>query len=137
VSAKVPPALHAALTRRGSCATAANVYGGKGVSRAVKNVNTIIAKAIVGMDTGELKKIDEKMAALDGTKNKSKLGANAILSVSLAVARAGAAASRVPLYKHLRKLYQFKENKWRLPVPAMNILKARPTRDSDCPFRNL
>ncbi|MFA5061804.1 MAG: phosphopyruvate hydratase [Patescibacteria group bacterium] len=97
-------------------------YDGKGVLKAVKNVNTIIAKAVVGMEVENIQAIDQKMITVDGTKNKSKLGANAILSVSLAVARAGAIASKMPLYKYLRKVYQIKEKGFRMPVPTMNIL---------------
>ena len=73
---------------------------GKGVSKAVHNVNEIIAPAIIGMNAENQTEIDEKMLALDGTPNKDKLGANAILSVSLAVARAAANAKKIPLYKY-------------------------------------
>jgi enolase len=97
-------------------------YGGKGVLRAVKNVNTIISKSIVGMEAGEMEKIDVKMLALDGTKNKSKLGANAILAVSLAVARAGAMSASLPLYKYIRQVYKIDEKKYRMPVLGMNII---------------
>jgi enolase len=97
-------------------------YGGKGVLQAVKNVNTIIAKAIVGMDPSDVKAVDLKMVRIDGTKNKSRLGANAILSVSLATARAGAKNNRMPLYKFIRRAYAIKEKGWRMPVPTMNIL---------------
>lgn len=97
-------------------------YGGKGVLRAVKNVNTIIAKSIVGMEVGEIEKIDAKMLALDGTKNKSKLGANAILAVSLSVARAGAMSVKLPLYKYIRQVYKIDEKNFRLPVLGMNII---------------
>lgn len=96
-------------------------YGGKGVLKAVKNVIKIIAPAIKG-DELDLKKIDEKMIRLDGKKDKSRLGANAILAVSLAAARAGAAAKNIPLYKYIRSEYELKENGFRLPVPMMNIL---------------
>lgn len=97
-------------------------YGGKGVLTAVKNVNVHIAKAVVGMDVEDLKKIDQKMIELDGTPNKSKLGANAILGVSMSVARAGAMNKKLPLYKYLRVVYDIKEKEYRLPVPMMNIL---------------
>ncbi len=97
-------------------------YGGKGVLRAVKHVNTIIAKALVGEQVGDIKKIEQKMIALDGTKNKTNLGANAILGVSMAVARAGALNAKLPLYKFLRSVYDIKEKEYRLPVPMMNIL---------------
>ena len=97
-------------------------FGGKGVLKAVKNVNTIIAKALEGESVFYQEQIDKKMLALDGTTNKSKLGANAILSVSLAMARAGALASSKPLYKYIRETYKIKEKDYRLPVPTMNIL---------------
>lgn len=97
-------------------------YGGKGVLKAVKNVNTAIAKALVGENVEDLKKIDQKMLDLDGTKNKTNLGANAILAVSMAVARAGAEVGKMPLYKYLRQVYSIKEKEYRLPVPTMNIL---------------
>lgn len=97
-------------------------YGGKGVLKAVKNVNTIIAKKVVGLEVEDLKGIDKKMLELDGTKNKTNLGANAILAVSMAVARAGAESKKMPLYKYLRQVYSISEKEYRLPVPMMNIL---------------
>src|SRR3989338_5301319 len=80
-------------------------YGGKGVLKAVKQVNTVIADGLVGKDALQQRALDEAMIALDGTKNKKRLGANAILSVSLASARAAAAATERPLYRHLRHAY--------------------------------
>jgi enolase len=97
-------------------------YGGKGVLKAVKNVNTSIAKKLVGLDVEDLKGLDKKMLELDGTKNKTNLGANAILAVSMAAARAGAETKKMPLYKYLRQVYDIKEKEFRLPVPMMNIL---------------
>ena len=97
-------------------------YGGKGVLRAVKNVNTEIAKAVCGMDVAKIQEIDSKMMALDGTKTKSRLGANAILAVSLAVARAGAKAMNMPLYKYIRHIYKIPEKDYRLPILGMNII---------------
>ncbi len=97
-------------------------YGGKGVLKAVKNVNTVIAKTLVGMEVEGLEELDHRMLELDGTKNKTKLGANAILSVSMAVARAAADNLQLPLYKFLRKVYKINEKEYRLPVPMMNIL---------------
>jgi len=105
-------------------------YGGKGVLKAVKNVNTIIAKYLVGMDVENQEKLDQKMLELDGTKNKSNLGANAILSVSLAAARAGAAVSGLPLYKYIRQVYKINEKEYRMPVPMMNILNGGRHADS-------
>jgi len=97
-------------------------YGGKGVLKAIKNVNTIIAQSLVGKNALDQRKIDEIMLKLDGTTNKKKLGANAILSVSLAVAQAVSVSLRTPLYKYLRQQYSLKEKIWRMPIPMMNIL---------------
>jgi enolase len=97
-------------------------YGGKGVLKAVTNVFNIIAPALRGMDVTRQQALDEKMIALDGTKNKSKLGANAILAVSLAAARAGAMATGVPLYRYIRTTYKLAEKGYRLPVLGMNII---------------
>jgi len=92
-------------------------YLGKGVTTAVKNVNETIAEEVVGMDAFDQVDIDRAMVALDGTKNKSNLGANAILGVSLAVARAAALEAGLPLYRYLGG-----PNANVLPVPLMNIL---------------
>jgi enolase len=97
-------------------------YGGKGVLKAVKHVNTIIASGLLGKDAREQKSIDAWMIAADGTNNKKKLGANAILSVSLAVCRAAAASSGKPLYEYIRECYGLKEKGYRLPVPMMNVV---------------
>ena len=97
-------------------------FGGKGVLKAVKNVNSIISKKLVGFDIEKMRELDNKMLVLDGTKNKSQLGANAILAVSLACARAGAEAAKIPLYRHIRKVYGIKESGFRMPIPTMNIL---------------
>jgi enolase len=92
-------------------------FGGKGVTRAVKNVQTKIAPAIQGMDAADQASLDNYMLELDGTPNKSKLGANAILGVSMAAARAAAAAFGLPLYRYLGGI-----NARYLPVPMMNII---------------
>ena len=92
-------------------------YGGKGVLQAVKNVNTVLAAELEGADALDQVAIDQFMLELDGTENKSRLGANAILGVSLAVAKAAAAASGLPLYRYLGGV-----NAHTLPVPMMNIL---------------
>ena len=92
-------------------------YGGKGVSKAVENVNTVINDVLKGMDASNTYAIDAAMIAADGTKDKSKLGANAILAVSIASARAAANALNIPLYRFLGGV-----NGNRLPVPMMNIL---------------
>ncbi len=97
-------------------------YGGKGVLKAVKNVNSVIAKKLIGNDVEDFLALDQMMLSLDGTKNKTKLGANAILSVSMALARAGAENAKLPLYAYLRKTFSIKEKEYRLPVPMMNIL---------------
>ncbi|GAX82478.1 hypothetical protein CEUSTIGMA_g9905.t1 [Chlamydomonas eustigma] len=95
-------------------------YLGKGVLKAVENINTIIAPALKGSDPVNQKDLDEKMKDLDGTDNKGKLGANAILAVSMAVCKAGAAEKGVPLYQHIADLAGNK--KLVLPVPAFNII---------------
>jgi enolase len=94
-----------------------NRYGGKGVTTAIANVNGPIAEALFGWDASDQKAIDTEMIALDGTPNKSKLGANAILGVSLAVAKATANSLGLPLYRYLGGVYAHV-----LPVPMMNIL---------------
>ncbi len=96
-------------------------YGGKGVLKAVKNVNEKIAKVLKGVDVRRQQDIDHVMLELDGTKNKSKLGANAILSVSLASAHAHAHALGQPLWKTLRRIYKFPHAAG-LPIPTMNVL---------------
>lgn len=97
-----------------------NKWTGKGVTKAVSNVNELIAPGLLGMDPTKQKEIDDKMMQIDGTENKAKLGANAILAVSLAVAKAGAAEKGVPLYKHIADLAG--NPKLVLPVPAFNII---------------
>lgn len=97
-------------------------YGGKGVLKAVKNVNVTITKALVGKNALDQRKIDEIMLKLDGTANKKKLGANAILSVSMAVARAASISLQTPLYKYIRQQYSLKEKTWRMPMPMLNIV---------------
>lgn len=92
-------------------------YLGKGVTKAVENINTKIAKAIVGMDATDIYAVDKAMMEADGTRDKSKLGANAILAVSIATARAAAIAMGLPLYRFLGGI-----SGNRLPVPMMNIL---------------
>jgi len=96
-------------------------YGGKGVLNAVKNVNTVIASSVTGLDSKNQKEIDELMIKLDGTENKSNLGANAILGVSMAVCRAGAAANNLPLYKYIALLAQ-NNNQLFLPRGGFNII---------------
>uniref|UniRef100_A0A7S0Z6W8 phosphopyruvate hydratase n=1 Tax=Hemiselmis tepida TaxID=464990 RepID=A0A7S0Z6W8_9CRYP len=95
-------------------------YMGKGVLKAVKNVETMLAPALKGMDPTQQQAIDDKMKEIDGSANKNVVGANAILAVSLAVAKAGAAAKGVPLYKHFADLAG--NTKLVLPVPWMNVI---------------
>eukprot|EP00835_Amoeboradix_gromovi_P001502 NODE_69_length_23719_cov_0.556689.p6 type:complete len:436 gc:universal NODE_69_length_23719_cov_0.556689:22863-21556(-) len=98
-------------------------YVGKGVQKAVKNVKDIIAKELIGKDATKQKEIDALMIKLDGTENKTKLGANAILAVSMAVSRAGAAAKGLPLFKYLAELAYGKiPTTFRLPVPSFNVI---------------
>ena len=105
-------------------------YGGKGVNRAVENVNTTIAAAVVGMNAAEQKNVDYTMIELDGTDNKANLGANAILGVSMAVAKAAAASSGLPLYEYLGGT-----NAVRVPVPCMNILNGGEHADNSVDFQ--
>ena len=101
-------------------------YLGKGVLKAVENVNTVIAPEVIGLDALDQVAIDSKMIALDGTPNKGKLGANAILAVSMAVARAAADALNVPLYAYLGGF-----NAKQLPVPMMNIINGGAHADNN------
>ena len=101
-------------------------YGGKGVLKAVKNVNEVIAPAIFGMDALNQRKLDETIIALDGTPNKGKLGANALLGVSLAAASAAAKALELPLYRYLGGLVGVKP-----PIPMMNVLNGGKHADNN------
>jgi len=105
-------------------------YLGKGVQKAVDNVNNIIAKELIGMDSLEQVAIDQKMIALDGTKTKSKLGANAMLGVSLAVAKAAAMYCEMPLYRYIGGT-----NANHLPVPMMNIINGGSHSDAPIAFQ--
>ena len=105
-------------------------YGGKGVKRAVANVNDIIAPRLIGREPTRQAQIDRLMIELDGTANKSKLGANAILGVSQAVARAAAAVSGLPLYAYLGG-----SGARRLPVPMMNVINGGKHADSSLDFQ--
>jgi enolase len=105
-------------------------YGGKGVRNAIGNILRVIQPAVVGMDASEQSVLDEKLIALDGTPNKARLGANAILGVSLAAAKASACARMVPLYRYLaeRKTYL-------LPVPMFNVLNGGRHADNNVDFQ--
>ncbi len=105
-------------------------YLGKGVKKAVENVNTNIASAITGMDVTAQRLIDKTMIELDGTPNKNKLGANAILGVSIAASKGGALVSGLPLYKYLGG-----SNASLLPVPSMNIINGGQHADNNVDFQ--
>jgi enolase 1/2/3 len=105
-------------------------YQGKGVLGAIENVNSILARELGGKDASEQSAIDEQMIALDGTPNKSKLGANAILAVSMAVCRAAAQSARLPLYRYLGGMLARQ-----LPVPMMNILNGGVHADNNVDFQ--
>lgn len=106
------------------------IYDGKGVLNAVNNVNTIIADELIGWDVADQTGIDQKMIDLDGTENKSKLGANAILAVSLAVAKAAALEANLPLYRYIGGT-----NAKILPMPMMNILNGGAHADNKIDFQ--
>ncbi len=98
-------------------------YGGQGVLKAVANVNGPIAKALIGKEAGNQRAVDEIMIKLDGTENKTKLGANAILGVSLAAAKAGAmSVKNAACIAYSREFLRLKYKTWELPYPTMNIL---------------
>jgi len=104
-------------------------YKGLGVLNAVENVNEKISKLVVGMDALDQQEIDGKMIALDGTENKSVLGANAILGISLAVARAAALEKGVPLYQYIARTFKF-PSKFKLPIPMFNVINGGMHSDS-------
>src|SRR5574344_1433251 len=105
-------------------------FGGKGVLKAVENVNGPIAKAVVGLCSCDQAKVDATMIDLDGTENKDKLGANAILAVSLAVAKAEAASKKIPLYQYIGQLFGH-TGKYVMPLPMMNILNGGEHADNN------
>ena len=115
-----------AVELRDGCASR---YGGRGVQRAVANVETTIAQALRGLDPAQQQAVDDAMIELDGTPDKSRLGANAILAVSLANAKAAAAARSEPLFRHLAELYGAAGA--RLPVPMMNIVNGGAHADNN------
>src|SRR3954468_24931459 len=106
------------------------IYGGKGVLKAVKNVNDIIAPELEGYDVAHQTGIDALMIQLDGTENKSKLGANAMLAVSMAVAKAAAEEASLPLYRYIGGT-----NAKTLRVPMMNILNGGAHADNKIDFQ--
>ena len=105
-------------------------YGGKGVLKAVKNVNDIIAEKLLGFDVAEQAGVDKLLLDLDGTPNKSKLGANALLAVSMAVAKAAAIEANLPLYRYIGGT-----NAKTLPIPMMNILNGGAHADNKIDFQ--
>ena len=106
------------------------VYGGKGVLKAVSNVNDIIAEQLIGFPVNDQASIDKKLMELDGTDNKGKLGANAMLAVSMAVAKAAAEESNLPLFRYLGGV-----NATVLPIPLMNILNGGVHADNKIDFQ--
>lgn len=98
-------------------------YGGKGMLKAVENIESRIAVEILGMEVTGQREIDEKMIKLDGTEDKSNLGGNAILAVSMAVARAAAKDEGITLYKYLRRKFEIDGNEWILPIPMMVMIE--------------
>src|SRR5664279_1861767 len=106
------------------------VYGGKGVLKAVKNVNDLLSDKLIGWDVADQTGIDRAMIALDATENKSALGANAILAVSLAVAKAAALEANLPLYRYIGGT-----NAKILPIPMMNILNGGAHADNKIDFQ--
>ncbi len=100
-------------------------YGGKGVLKAVQAVNGELSSVLIGLDAGDQLKLDQAMIELDGTANKARLGANAILGVSLAAAKAAAASAHLPLYRYLGGA-----NARTLPVPLMNIVNGGAHADN-------
>jgi len=105
-------------------------YGGLGVKNAVGNVNTVLREALVGKEAGNQRAIDESMIALDGTENKSNLGANAILGISLAVCRAMAVEKNLSLYQYIREISGLPLKKFTLPMPMFNVLNGGQHSDS-------
>jgi len=109
-------------------------YDGKGVLKAVRNVNEKINKLLSGLDVLEQEKIDRKMIELDNSANKENLGANGMLGVSLACARAGATAKSLPIYQYLREIYQLK-NPISLPIPLFNVFNGGKHADTNLDFQ--
>lgn len=104
-------------------------YNGKGVLKAVENVERI-SQQLAGMDPYDIRLVDESMIALDGTENKSNLGANATLAVSMAVLRAGCHHAKLPLYQHIRNVYGLEYDTYLMPAPMLNIINGGKHADS-------
>lgn len=97
-------------------------FGGQGVLKAVSNVNDLLSKVVIGLDASDQAELDQKMIDADGTENKSKLGANAILSVSMSAARAAATSEKKSLYEYLSKLNPDHKGIYTMPIPEMNVM---------------
>jgi len=110
-----------------------NAFHGMGVDKAVQNVNEILGPKLIGKDVRNQEELDSLMCTLDGTHRKLRLGANAILSCSLAIARAAAAAMKIPLYQYIGRLTKNKSNL--LPVPAMNVINGGRHADNNLDFQ--
>jgi enolase len=106
-------------------------FSGKGVRKAVDNVNTILAKMLKGKDASDQRALDKIMLEADGTETKSKLGANAILGVSMAAARAASLSKKTPLHTHIRQAFGIKSKEYVFPVPLMNILNGGAHADNN------
>ncbi|MDR1696651.1 MAG: phosphopyruvate hydratase [Rickettsiales bacterium] len=129
-SAAVPSGASTGIHEAHELRDGGNDFMGRGVLNAVKNVNEIIAPALIGMDARDQSAIDAKMIDLDGTPNKGKLGANAILAVSLAVAHAVAKQQNIPLYEYIRSNFILHPSSFILPVPMMNIINGGAHADN-------
>jgi enolase len=110
-------------------------YDGKGVLGAVKNVNEKIFSKLKGIEVSQQEKIDDIMNKLDGTKNKKKLGANAILSVSLACARAASIDQQIELFEYIKKLFKSNKKKLKMPTPSFNIFNGGKHADTNLDFQ--
>ena len=110
-------------------------FNGRGMLQACRNIESTINQRLTGWDAINQKKIDNLLIKLDGTKNKSRLGGNSLLAVSLACARAGAQVLQLPLYKYLRKIYSIKSNKYILPKPMMVVIEGGRHADNSTDFQ--
>ncbi|MCX6763274.1 MAG: phosphopyruvate hydratase [Candidatus Moranbacteria bacterium] len=105
-------------------------YNGLGVLKAIENINTKIAEAVVGIESEEQVAIDKRMIEIDGTENKSNLGANAILAASLAICRTTAVEKNIPLYRYIAETYEIKNHKFEIPTPMFNVINGGQHSDS-------
>ncbi|HVE14083.1 MAG TPA: phosphopyruvate hydratase [Elusimicrobiota bacterium] len=114
-----------------------NRYAGKGVLIAAANAERVLGKAVAGMDASAQEAVDQTLIGADGSPNKGKLGANAVLGVSMAVSRAAAASAKTPLYKHLRSVFAIPSKEWLLPAPMLNIVNGGKHADSGLNIQEL